>query len=663
MIAVLIVVLVQLLLAAAYTSGDDNVTCIMNPISPAILRNSTMTYQAKADLFHANSDRYDEWSTTVTRLTLHNTSFVELPSFPPLCPQIAPYPTFTPGTSWFSFGYEYSAVRNIVNASSAGVRCGLDCSTSGYGNVVTGEPYAYRDVMGVAYANVTTRLKNGTNITVEVANAILSNTTADIQCTVYEVPNTIQYDSVCTAYIQYNATYWENSSVYAMPSLTHSPAILDPSTTTLSVGVSSPMIIWLPSELTVCPWYYNVSALSMPAPPSPSSEGSNIARPYPTVMIEMIYTKNDDSSDVQYARSLLLLTIPDAQCDVAASHPIHGGSGVRIKGSISSDQLITRGNAFLQQRSVVYNLSITSLRLEYFLPLVAVTDVKGLTANATRGSSSSLFGSYPQASLSFQARMVPRLSPWWPMENYSNAELSNVPRRCYASAPRSINNSSATLYLPTILCASGAVAPLLIDVLNDTAFCCYMNISSALLPIFMWPGYIYVYDTGTQWFVDTAGIVATPSPAWQTLIPSQSSGEAGSSSNSSVSGGGGSNGLPDEGLSSNSGADSVTPSSNAAIILGVTFVGIGGAIVFMAVLYFKWWKPRQGSGGHLVSAHRHKAAALSSPLLMLDGGVDDVLSPARLGQASVAAKLKDSSGVESIESFFDEVEPTEMEEL
>jgi hypothetical protein len=63
------------------------------------------------------------------------------------------------------------------------------------------------------------------------------------------------------------------------------------------------------------------------------------------------------------------------------------------------------------------------------------------------------------------------------------------------------------------------------------------------------------------------------------------------------------------------------PSSTTAVILGVSLISIGATVVL--VLYVKWWKPRQGSGGRLLYSYQHKVAALSSPMMMLVDDTDD----------------------------------------
>ncbi|CUG86369.1 membrane-associated protein, putative [Bodo saltans] len=193
-------------------------SCVMNAVSPVIMRNTSMSYQSKIDLFYANTAALSAWAINVSVLTSSNTSFVPVPPLPSLCPQLITAPTFTPN-SLFAFQFAFSRVRNIVNLTAAGTRCGLDCSGALGGSVgnVIGVPVADRDVVGTENVSYTTRLKNGTNITTTMVAAVLSNTSADIRCTIDNVTNAVPWDAVCTAYILYNSIYWENSSAFVMP--------------------------------------------------------------------------------------------------------------------------------------------------------------------------------------------------------------------------------------------------------------------------------------------------------------------------------------------------------------------------------------------------------------------------------------------------------------
>ncbi|CUG86372.1 membrane-associated protein, putative [Bodo saltans] len=700
MVATPLSVMMFIMILVAFVDSDAPtsapaaaVHCVMNPLSPLTLQNTSLGYQAKKNLFYANSVITEAWQLEVTLLTVGNTTFVPLPPFPTLCPQIIT-PIFTPNTTYL-FRFLNSGVRNIVNATSAGVRCGLDCSSSSsMGSLFIGTPIPYRDLLGTQLVNQTTRYKNGTNITTTYLDGIYSNTSADISCMVDMInvssvpPPPPSYDAVCTAYIQYNSSYWENSSTYAIPSQ-EEPVILDPTTTTLSIGVNSPIVIWLSTKLTSCPWYYNVSSLSdatvMPQP----KEGT---MSHTLLLLSLSYIASHNASARRSVSSQLPLV--NAQCEVAASsHPVHGGPGVRIKGYLSTSQLQPFGSVFSSSRTndfvLSYNLTIVNVILEYFLPMLSVTDVRGYAAvaEATELHGEPWYaGIYPPANLSLRGTMVPSRSLWWPMENYSLPNLSNVPRRCYASSPKALDNASTVVYLPTLVCTSGGLSVLAIDVINDTAFCCFVTAPSSP---FLWPGFIEVFTTGTFWFSDTAGIIATPSPALPTLSPPSPGGGGGGGDNNSGHG-------TDSSSSSNSAdksneisrhdAGDLSSSSNTAVILGVSLIVIGAVMALMAVVYFKWWKPRHGGGGGRlgISSHRQKMAALSSPHLILsdesdmpaegvgglpvqaDGVTAAMFSPNSVDGArarkAVNQRNKNKRKDVTDDLFFDEVEPTKKDD-
>lgn len=91
--------------------------------------------------------------------------------------------------------------------------------------------------------------------TVSVPNATAASSSGGM--------NVVTFDTVCTAYVHYNDTYWENSSVYATPGINppEAQAVLDPSSLTLSAGLNASITIWLPAQLTTCPQYFTSGAM------------------------------------------------------------------------------------------------------------------------------------------------------------------------------------------------------------------------------------------------------------------------------------------------------------------------------------------------------------------------------------------------------------------
>ncbi|CUG86370.1 Hypothetical protein, putative [Bodo saltans] len=184
---------------------------------------------------------------------------------------------------------------------------------------------------------------------------------------------------------------------------------------------------------------------------------------FPSVLIILNFTR-DDAGDGTMRMMNSELPLANTICEEAAPHPITGGTGIRIRGELTTDQL---GNVFGNIASQ-YNMTIQVIRPEYFLAPFSVTDVNGFRSI----SPTTALDTYPPAAVSFLRQMSPSLSPWWPIENYSKSEASNVPRRCYASSPIADDHSRATLYVPNLVCDSGGKSLLLVEVVNDTSFCC-----------------------------------------------------------------------------------------------------------------------------------------------------------------------------------------------
>ncbi|CUG86365.1 Hypothetical protein, putative [Bodo saltans] len=223
-----------LLAGAGYVKGASTPipSCVNDPASSSILHNTTMSYFDKVALFYSNRDtesKYRSWSRKNSSSTA-----------PYLCPQLAPVNVFTLGSYW-DFYFENSAVSDIQNATTEGVTCGLRCSSksTGVSFDTVGKPTAYH--LHVAYGPVT-HIINGTSVTRNETYNTNNETT--VFCTA-NVPNSTALDTVCVAHIQYNSTYSESGTGFALPSVgLFAAAILDPANTTLSAGVASTFSIW-----------------------------------------------------------------------------------------------------------------------------------------------------------------------------------------------------------------------------------------------------------------------------------------------------------------------------------------------------------------------------------------------------------------------------------
>ncbi|CUG70992.1 membrane-associated protein, putative [Bodo saltans] len=603
--------------------------CVNDPASVSILQNTNLTYFEKVALFYASHDAEDNYSTSIP-VAQHNSNSSSSVSTPPyLCPQLAPINVFIPGTYW-NFYFDHSAVSDIQNATTEGVTCGLSCSSksTGVSFDTIGNPLAY--YLHVAYGPVT-RIINGTSVTRNETYNTDNETT--VFCSA-NVPNTTALDTVCTAYIQYNSTYSESGTSFAVPSLGQgeAAAILDPANTTLSAGVASTFSIWLPPSLTFCPWYYEAGFLPSDETfimlANYSTSDYYLPRVAPSITIGFAFNTSTISGVSQTAATTIQFPLMGARCEIASPHPISGGVGVRYVGVVPSSTLFGSLDGLFLKNVTSYAMTLEYFNYAYFLPLLTVSAPGVALLNST--------AELPTAPITYQGTMVPRLSRWWPLEDYTKPELSNIPRRCYSSSPKTVSNDPTTVYFPTLSCTCGTHV-IMEEVVNATSFCCFMNTTSTPpAAAFVWPAFIEVYDAGAHWFTDTAGIIATPTPSRATTsggggTPSPG---GGSSAHNDVSGSGHASSSSD-GQSSSNGEDTT-------LILVISILAISAVVVAMVLVYFKWWKPRQESGGgSTMSDHRkhHHNDTATAPQQLLGVLSDPLLADGQLKSNNTALDM------------------------
>ncbi|CUG86364.1 membrane-associated protein, putative [Bodo saltans] len=557
----------------AFSSAQSIPSCVNDPVAPSILLNNSMSSAERVALFVSNSETYSAY--LAAKFTNHSVAR------PHICPQINTN-AFTPGRFW-TFFFSGSQVRTVMNATSEGVTCGIDChrlESDGAGWLSVGK---FAGVPG-AIINWSDIYDWSSDWDSNISSPSSSSSTSIVTCMV-GTPSTTPMDTVCTAFIQYNCTYYENGTVYATPYFLSSTdrAVLDSSTVTLSAGKASPFTIWLPPSLTFCPWYYNLgSANGTVLSKSPSGLAA-----LPRLMFEFDFFANRTSTS-SLLQSQMSVPLEGASCDEASPHPVSGGEGARYKGFVSPQQLQAAvSNQPSLQDILLINVSMTTFMMPYFIfnPLY----VAPAGVNESQISAS--------APVQYLGPIVPSRSPWWPMENYSLPELQNVPTRCYASSPVAVDNSSTILSRDTLICATGNVS-MIVDIKNDSSFCCSVpNASSS----FVWPGFIYVSDAGLFWFTDTAGIVETPAPPptiRTTRIPiTTSPGASGSDEGSSTTSNGGGGKQPLSSASSSSSSSQSVSEEDTALILGLSVLAICSVVGVMSLVYFKWWKPRLEEDG------------------------------------------------------------------
>ncbi|CUG86517.1 membrane-associated protein, putative [Bodo saltans] len=655
-VVVYVVVLTQLsLIPVAQSADPQNVSCVTDPVAPFILRNTSLSVAAKVALYNANIYQYSNWfqlmraynKTYVNVTTPPSTPIPAPPEKPHLCPQISAMPIFRPG-DMFYLTFDNTAVTTITNATTAGVLCGFDnCfvngSSTGHINVsgVLGVPLATRPVVG---QQEVTEVINGTTFVYN--ESILGNTSTYVSCFV-QTPVSMSLDTVCTAYIQYNATYWENGSVYAMTNSWSNPsasaAILDTTLTTDFVaGNTSTIGVWLPAGLTSCPWYYNVSG----SPAVEAASGNFLNGP--TVGYTITYRINStlpspyNTSVIQQFGSAIPLE--GWVCESASPHPTTGVQGIRYRGTVSPYQFSPLESIFTSGVVLDYNLSISSLSIVYFALSNDVT-----VANYSLQAD----GTLPLAKIKYFPTMIPKLSGWAPMEDYSLPDKKNILRRCYNTTPRAFGSRPTKLYFPTLSVGAGGWTSLDVEMLNATTFCCSVRNPAA---DFKWLAYIAVYETGVHWFTDMAGITITPTPSPRTLAPpppepTNASGDVIDSSSSSSIGD-----VSSSSSSSNGGTTASPDGENIALILGACLVGAAALITLIVFLYSKWWKPKH-SGAALKDEIEARHSRREGDVMMMMMRMPQITTDGALNPESGgghAAKKRRGGGRTTSDGMFDE---------
>ncbi|CUG85218.1 Hypothetical protein, putative, partial [Bodo saltans] len=455
--------------------------CVDDALHPEkILRNASLTYRQKYWWYGARG-----------KLTV--CPYVNVPYF-----TAAQYFSFV-----FAFGNSQSSLWATANATESAIQCGIVCdvvlpndsnTSSNDSQVVDRTSYTFQGTPRTKFRQTTntTATFNATsgslvNMTTEVI-ATFSTVSCFVSSSGIHNSSELEFeqaqsgfdDGVCTAFIQYNSSYWENGTVFATPRNLMAVVVED---VILSGGLVTNIVIQFP-YLSSCPWYLT-NTLN-------SSEWEYISNSNaPTVTLNVTSLSGGDVRGIVMTSFLL----QNLSCDDSS------GSAV-FRAHLGSFQGDSELAFFTSVASQTFSLiAVTHLSLVYWNPrTISILLAPGVTVQAL-------------------PPFDPNVSSWTPFVNYSSSAWSRNSTRCYHVLPLSTNGAPTTLGYG-ILCSIKNRMYIFTYLLNATAFCCDTGADSNS---FVWSNYVqveltryYWNSTSVVWFVDTSGItptMMTPAPA------------------------------------------------------------------------------------------------------------------------------------------------------
>ncbi|CUG85229.1 Hypothetical protein, putative, partial [Bodo saltans] len=452
--------------------------CVDDALHPEkILRNASLTYRQKYWWYGARG-----------KLTV--------------CPYVdLPYFTATQYFSFvFAFGNSRSTLWATENATESAIQCGIVCdvippndsnTSNNDSQVVDRTSYTFQGTPYTTFQQTTnaTSTFNATsgslvNMTTEVI-ATFSKVSCFVSSSGIHNSSELEFeeaqsgfdDGVCTAFIQYNSSYWENGTVFATPRNLTAVVVED---VILSGGLVTNIVIQFP-HLSSCPWYL-INTLN-------------------TSDLEFLSSASASTITFNATSLLILMTtfvLQNLSCDASS------GSAV-FRAQIGSSQ----GDSVLNFFTYVASQALS---------LIEVTHLSFVYWNSVMPWAISILLA-PGVNVQALLPLDPNVSSWTPFVNYSSPAWSHNSTRCYLVLPLSTNGTPTTLAYG-ILCSIKNRISIKTNLLNATAFCCDTGADSNS---FVWSNYVQVelyrpgLDAGNVvWFVDTSGItptMMTPAPA------------------------------------------------------------------------------------------------------------------------------------------------------
>ncbi|CUG85232.1 membrane-associated protein, putative [Bodo saltans] len=544
-----------------------------------------------------------------------------------VCPYVnVPYFTATQYFSYdFAFGNSQSSLWATANATESAIQCGIVCDVippndSNNSQVVDRTSYTFQGNPRTTFQQTTnnTSTFNATsgslvNMTTEVI-ATFSTVSCFVSSSGIRNSSELEFeeaqsgfdDGVCTAFIQYNSSYWENGTVFATPRNLTAVVVED---VILSGGLITNIVIEFP-HLSSCPWYL-INTLNTSDWEYVSTSNAPIITLYVTPLF---------GGDV---RGILMTNflLQNLSCDASSGSAVFRAQIGSSQGDYALDQ-------FTSVASQTFSLiDVTHLSLVYWNSVMPLTTTILLA---------------PGVTVQVLPPFDPNVSSWTPFVNYSSPAWSRNSTRCYHVLPLSTNGTPTTLGYG-ILCSIKNRMYIFTHLLNVTAFCCDARADSNS---FVWSNYVQVelyrpgLDAGNVvWFVDTSGItptMMTPAPA--TSSPGGTNNSDGSNNTNATPTPGGV-GRDD---SSSSGGSGGGGTANVGAILGGTLSGVVVIVAAIVAYFYCVWKPRQdaieneyaknaASGATFTPLHlREMTVGL---LREEESGIDQAGSPAATGNS------------------------------
>lgn len=444
------------------------------------------------------------------------------------CRYIAPAPYFQAATEGWnhSFSFKNTRVTSITDPTQV-LQCGMSCivtSAQSDGSIVTAE----RELGGTVglIEEVTLNTTYVFNVSTETymnrSSLVLDHFTR-VSCDVGNNNSNAGgfNDAVCTGYIQYNSSFWENGTLFALPQNFTAPVITND---VVLSGYPSTLTFYVPG-LTTCPRYLVERANPGWGRNTPRTEPDSPYDSFVTLLLE------------EPTQFFNVSTVDIALINVTCIPPLSSGlSGdvvfVGRLGNSATDYYVSRiyTPGLRPTGDFVQPANITILKITPFFWGPAVT---------------------PVIAAGVKIRQLPvmqaNLSSWSPSANYSSPPNSQNPSRCYNTTPRAADGTSTTLGVPQILCSVIGKAYIASFITSSTTFCCSAvgaNIASPSAP-FVWANFIHVEvvlsnDHIVSWFVDREGIMPvpmmTPAPTAAAAADDDSSGAPRNATSSPSSG-------------------------------------------------------------------------------------------------------------------------------
>ncbi|CUG85216.1 membrane-associated protein, putative [Bodo saltans] len=513
--------------------------CVPDTLSvDGVLLNSSLTYDQKVRLFTSKISH--------------------------ACPFLQGNPFFSAVPTLhfdFTFSNSRSSLWSNETAGEPAIQCGLACNVTTSATVAAATAIILPGVPNTFQDQTLNQTRWYNSVTGQIirSTSVIANFTR-VTCNVFNssletgllFPQGFD-DGVCTAYIQYNTSYWENATVFAAP---RNFTVLF--TESLIIGQVPTNITFQLPYVSTCPVYL--------------TEPVNVAQSSLYYVPRIFFDVSFGSTGNIVRPSGVDVALTKLQCEVV------GGVAV-IKGQLGVSETDHFFSWILDQGDQpATSINISSMTLVYWGASI------DLNMNLIVA---------PSATIQVLPGFSPGNSSWTPFVDYSSATWAHNSSRCYTTTPRAADGTITTL-MAGLSCSIKNRYYISLYLLNATAFCCDTWADSNS---FVWPNYVQVELTRSGlgakdvvWFVDTSGItptMMTPAPATSSPGGTNNSNETNNTNATPTPGGVG----RDD--SSSSGGSGGGGTANVGAILGGTLSGVVVIVAAIVAYFYCVWKPRQ----------------------------------------------------------------------